>query len=84
MVRPTNPWGRKVPNLKGKNLTLVQKTYLAYLVNDRGVSPSKLSRELGISKSVIQKYAEVTLKGGKRQNRRMFRLFSVLPFCNDT
>ena len=68
MVRPVNPWGRNIPNLKGIRLSTVQKTYIAYVVNDRGVSPTLLSKQLGISKSVIQKYAQVTLKGGVLQN----------------
>jgi transposase len=57
------PWGRGKVSLKGKTLSINEKSYLAQLVNLDGNSCDLVGKTYGLSKSVIAKYAKSARDG---------------------
>ena len=58
-----NPWGRGKVSLKGRVLSINEKSYLAQLVNHDGKTCDFVGKTYSLSKSVIAKYAKSARDG---------------------
>ena len=57
------PWGRGKVSLKGRTLSINEKSYLAQLVNRDGKTCQEVADTYELSKSVIVKYSKSTRDG---------------------
>jgi hypothetical protein len=58
-----NPWGRGKVSLKGRVLSINEKSYLAQLVNHDGKTCDFVGKTYSLSKSVIAKYSKSARDG---------------------
>ena len=58
-----NPWGRGKVSLKGRTLSMNEKSYLAQLVNRDGKTCQEVANTYELSKSVIVKYSKSARNG---------------------
>eukprot|EP00597_Dinobryon_sp_UTEXLB2267_P009170 CAMPEP_0170082540 /NCGR_PEP_ID=MMETSP0019_2-20121128/18096_1 /TAXON_ID=98059 /ORGANISM="Dinobryon sp., Strain UTEXLB2267" /LENGTH=158 /DNA_ID=CAMNT_0010297449 /DNA_START=34 /DNA_END=513 /DNA_ORIENTATION=+ len=80
-----NPWGRRIPDLSDKELTIDQKTWLANRVINRQETANELSLKTKISVFTLYKWIRIIKSGAKLSENGRQRIIAQehLPKIED-